>query len=210
MEPPSNINPGVQKPTKQPWLLVGIFFFILIAILFLYVYSFKQKVSKKETVSTDFYTVDPQTGGIVKTEERPADRVITDLDFKQPEVISAGRILKGFFHEYKPQDDTFKLKNQFIQSKTLQLLEVNTTQLKTFACWPEMYPSKTSQKLMKDLEFYVEPDGRDILIPSGEKVVPIDQLETFLKPDNYVILQLTDGFNIEKTNFVQKLIVLGC
>jgi len=206
-----------QAKKIETYLVLFIFLAIITLVLGIYLYSLI--FDKKINLISSFYFLDSNSTKPEQIVGKPPAPVITDIDFSQGgnDSKSMGKSLKGFFQEYNSKDKTLTFKNQFLGSSYLQLLKVNLNQITEFSCWPKEYENNGKTIQTQSLEFFVEPDGRDIVLPVPydkriklEKIVPFDQLETFLTPDIYVIIQLKEIFNIEEQNNVQKLVLLGC
>lgn len=205
-------QPLARDKTTKVYLVIFILLACIALVFAAYFYFFVLH-NKKGGYKADFYFWDKTSSEIKKTVTEPLNVAITDIDYSKetPSSRSMGKIIKGYFHGYDNEKKTIQVKNQFMGSAYLQLLDLNTSSLKQFSCWPKEIQSEGNTFQTQTLEFFVEPDGRDILLPSGgEKLVPIDQLETFLNSDHYLIIQLREIFNFERTNNVQKLILLGC
>jgi len=210
--------PVVQTQEKNKKALFFFLFTLVVCVVVLatYIFFFLNKTNKTagtkqpERPDTDFFIVEPTTETITKVEEEPVGTVITDLDFSQKKYEAIGKILKGYYDSYDQKSAIFKVKNQLMNSNSLQLLEASTKNLKQFYCWPSIYEDKNKGAVeVKTLQFMVNPSGADMFM-AGEKSISIDQLDVFLQKDSFVILQLTNPFVFGQENLVQKLIVLGC
>lgn len=212
----NNIKNQTDPKQKQvlSFFIITLIFFISVLSLYIFLFLKKNKTittkpTKIERPETEFFEKSSPNSEIIKTTENPKNIVLTDLDLTQDDSQSIGKILQGYSDSYDPNQQIFKLKNQLVKSTTLQLLETSTKEITQFYCWPDKISGKDEQIEVQSLQIYVEPDGRDVIMPT-EKIIPLDQLEIFLKKDHYVILQLKKIFDINKINNIQKLIIVGC
>lgn len=158
---------------------------------------------------TAVFRLNQQTQEFQQVRSRTADPDILDVDPDQPGDVFLGKVLKGYFHNYDPSTKILQLKNEFLGSSYLQLLGVNISALSHFYCWPETVTGENGSLETKTMEFYVYPNGQDLIMP-GEKYFTIDLLASLLEQDRYLIIQLRDIFRLNTDNQVQKLILLGC
>lgn len=188
---------------RNLFILIALFIFFVIAAIYFLLF-------RQGGVSTPFYIKDPETGEFEKTLTRPSDPNLLDLGpSNQGDNFSLTRVLKGYFHEYNSNKNTVSLKNEFRNSPILQLLEVSLGSTDKFYCWPESVTGNGASIPTQSLTFRVEPDGRDIVMPT-ERQFSLDLLSNTIQTDKYVVIQLQDAFRSGGENIVQKLIVLGC
>lgn len=191
--------------TKENLTIIGLALLLLIVSTFaIYLLIFSRRGEP-----TDFFRLNQQTQEFQKVRNRTADPNILDVDPDQPGDVFLGKVLKGYFHDYDPNTNSLQLKNEFLGSSYLQLLEVNISVLSHFYCWPETVTGGNGSIDTKTMEFYVYPNGQDLIMP-GEKYFTIDLLASYLEQDRYLIIQLRDIFRLNTDNQVQKLILLGC
>ncbi|MBT4124426.1 MAG: hypothetical protein HN981_01450 [Candidatus Pacebacteria bacterium] len=211
-----NIKTLTDPKQKQvlSFFIITLIFFVGVLSLYIFLFLKKNKTittkpTRIERPETEFFEKKSPNSEIIKTTENPKNIVLTDLDLAQDDTQSIGKVLQGYSDSYDPSQQIFKLKNKLVRSTTLQLLETSTKEITQFYCWPDTISSKNGPVEVQSLQIFVEPDGRDVIMPT-EKIIPLDQLEIFLKKDHYIILQLKQIFDINKTNAIQKLIIVGC
>lgn len=212
-------NVVLQPATKSNKNLVffGLSATFFVVVLLIYIFLFLNKNQSlirfnRAELETELFVVDDKTSAITQPEEYPLNPIITDIDYSKTDATNqSAKVLKGYFDQLDLAKHSLSFKNQFLGSQTLQLLTVNLQDISQFYCWPETVTDNDQTYDLKRLEFYVSPAGEDITpLRETERTIPLDQIETFLKQDHYLIIQLENNFDLNQVNKVQKLILLGC
>jgi hypothetical protein len=194
-------NSVVQKKSIVLFFSV---FFLAVIVLAVYLLLFTS-----EPMPVDFYRLDETTKQTEKVLRTPSDPTITGADPTQGDGKFLTKVLKGFYSSYDAELQILQLKNQFRGSSYLQELEVEIDGLVGFYCWPENIQQGNKAIETKSMEFYVYPDGKDLVMPN-EKFFTLDLISSFLNENRYLVVQLYESFDLQQDNKVQKLILLGC
>jgi hypothetical protein len=204
------------KEDKQSiiFFVVSLIFFLL--ILGIYIFFFLQRSNGPKTIEfvdvprpdTEFFAIDPETEEIVKVEEEPVDQVITDLDFSDG-FRPIGLVLKGYFDSIDLDQNILKFKNQLLKSKTLQLLDFDTTKIGDFYCWPTELPSSNGPVDIRTVDMGLSSKDARIYNPD-EEVHPLEEINDYATDKTFVFMQLEDEYDIKQTNYIKKLILVGC
>ena len=211
-----DINNNSNKEDKKSiiFFVISLVFFIL--ILGVYVFFFLQRSNTPKTVEfieeprpdTEFFALNPETEEVVKTEEDPVDQVITDLDFNDG-FRPLGLVLKGYFDSIDLDQNILKFKNQLLKSKTLQLIDFNTTKISDFYCWPTELPSSNGPIDIKTVDMGLSSKDAIIYNPE-EEVHNLSEINEYATDKTFVFMQLEDEYDIAQTNYIKKLILVGC
>jgi hypothetical protein len=211
---------GNKKNIVFFWVMLLFFFVVLGTYIYFFLlrgnnFSGKKRVVEIIRPDTEFFQVEEDENDqkeIVKIEEEPAEAILTDLDFSQGGDSSfwmTGLLLKGYFHSLNSDTNTIEIKNQLLQSKSLQLLEFNTEDLNSFYCWPETVPSSRGPIDIKTIDLGISSPSATIYNPE-EKEISFEQLDVFATESTFIFMQLAKEYDIEKTNYIRKLILIGC
>ena len=209
--PSSNFPNSNDNQQLKSWLILLLFVLLLIlAGMSLYWLMFRRGY-----ISTQFFKLDtsiPEKARVIDYDQvfyrEPPEPKITDFNSGKSD-HSLTKILKGFFYNYDEDNQVLEILNQFRGYAYLQQLEVDLSQIVGFYCWLEEVDGSAGLVKTSSLEYQVNPDGRDIIMP-GERFVTLDLLPDFFTSQSFLIIQLRDMFSLENTNYVQKLIMIGC
>ena len=207
-----------QVPTKGAnkeliFFVITLVGFVAIILIYLFFFLRSNQTNKPAKVverpDTQFYELNQANEEIKTTKDQPVGVVLTDLDFPAGDFRPLSLVLKGYTDTFNPIASELKVKNQVTNSEILQLLSFNTSHLQNFFCWPKTLPGPDGPMDIRTIEQGLSsPDA--IIYNPDEKVLPMQQLESLLKPNGFVIMQLEEGFSLEKTNFIKKLVLIDC
>lgn len=120
-------------------------------------------------------------------------------------------ILKGYFEKYDEKTETLTLKAAiaFTQNNLFETTKVKLSKKQTVYCVPENYtdPNTGVSYPMRKLTIPVKDNAN--LYVFREKAITFDQ---FLEQSNdltLLLIQLTEDFDKNKTNYVKKIIITG-
>jgi hypothetical protein len=211
-----NLDLEKSDKTSKIFFIVSLMFFII--IFGLYIYFFLQKNQTQNEIKfvdiprpeTEFYEIDPETESFVKTEEEPVGTVITDLELDEDPggFKPVGMILKGYVDLLNLDNQNLKFKNRFLKSTTFQLLDVNTSKIKDFYCWPTYAPNNSDVDI-RNVELGLSSPEALIYHPD-EDILSLGEWNRFDMKDAYIIIQLEDEYDFDKTNYIRKLVVVDC
>lgn len=210
---PEKLQP---QPSKS-WLAILLFLLLLmVAGIALYWLMFRS--SPEPGPLTNFFKLTPvnlteiedgvELVDYTPVNEAPPEPKITDLD---PELSdpSLTKILKGYFYDYDDETKTLQILNRFRDYAHLQQLEVDLSQIVGFYCWPKSVNGESGVVKTSELEFAIDEAETDIYM-SDEKFIKLDLFDSFFDTQSFIIIQLREPFELEQTNYVQKLILVGC
>lgn len=120
-------------------------------------------------------------------------------------------VLRGYFDSYDGDSNTLKIKStvRFTQNSLFELAELKLNPAQTIYCAPEKYTDPNNGKVfeVKNLTIPVQ-DGKVLYLPT-ERAILFEDFMSQAKDSTYLIIQLTQNFNQESTNYIQKMIAIG-
>lgn len=119
-------------------------------------------------------------------------------------------IMRAYFDSYSENEQELSVK--YLLALTQGVYKVAKLKLspnQTIYCAPEIYidPNNGQAHDLKKLIFPVET-GAKLWIPT-EKLINFDDFLSKSSQETFLYIQLNDNFDPQKTNYVQKLIVVG-
>lgn len=214
----NNQDPVLEQSNKTSkiFFIVSLVFFVI--ILGIYIFFFLQRNQVKEELKftdiprpdTEFYAIDSETKEIEKIETEPVEPVLTDLNLDEDPggFKPVGIILKGYFDEWDQENKILKFKNRLLKSINLQLVDIDTSKITNFSCWPTTAPNSADVDIRNVELGLSSPDA--IIYHPDEDIIPINEWGRFNMENAYLIMQLEDEYDIDKTNYVKKLVVVDC
>lgn len=120
-------------------------------------------------------------------------------------------VLRGYFDGYDGENNILKIKStvRFTQNSLFEIAELKLNPVQAIYCAPEKYTDPNNGKVfeVKNLTIPVQ-DGKILYLPT-ERIIDFEDFMSQAQDSTYLIIQLTQNFNKEAVNYVQKMIVIG-
>ena len=190
---------------KKLWLIVLVVF----VILALSYYLFYQK-KQSRVLEGDIYNEFTGYWEQVKLDSKGIDRSQI-AKTENSDGLHNYAILKGYFDQYDEESQTLKLRAAiaFTQNNLFEATQLKLSPEQTIYCLPENYidPNTGQSYPMRKLMIPVK-DGASLYLP-GEKTITFAEFINKSNKLTLLLIQLTENFDKNKTNYVKKIIVTG-
>lgn len=118
-------------------------------------------------------------------------------------------VVKGYFDQYDDNSQILKMRVAvaFTQNSLFELADLKLSPNQTIYCVPEVYtdPNTGKSYSLQNLRVPVK-DGATIFVP-GEKMISFTDFVEQSNQLTFILVQLAENFDKNKTNYVQKIIV---
>ncbi len=120
-------------------------------------------------------------------------------------------LLKGYFDSYEESSKTLTIKSimPFTNNNKFELVNLQLNPSQAIYCVPKYYTDPNTGKTYLTKAITVPVKDNEVLFFPGEKPIPINEFLTRSNDLTYLMIQLTNDFDKETTNYVKKLIVTG-
>lgn len=181
--------------------------FILLSVTIFFIYKKNDQSKGEEKI-----VFNPQTQNWEKTSLRDnIDREKVLNNRPNDDGLYNQSIIRGYFDSYDEKNNSLKIKStvRFTQNSLFELIEAKVNPAQTIYCAPEIYTDPNNGKSfeVRNLTIPVK-DGQTLYLPT-EEVFGFENFISQAKDSTYLIVQLTQNFNEDKINYVQKMIVVG-
>ncbi len=189
-------------------ILVFVLFVVLLSSIGFYIYYSKNK----QITGEEKIVYNPTTQKWEKTKiNDDIDRETIKETRKNEDGFYNQSILRGYFEGYDGETNTLKIKStvSFTQQSLFEIADLKINPAQIIYCAPETYTDPNNGKTfeVRSLTIPVK-DGQILYLPT-ERVINFENFLSQTKDSTYLIVQLTQNFDKEKINYVQKMIVIG-
>lgn len=120
-------------------------------------------------------------------------------------------VMRGFFESYDSETNqlTIRATVAFTQNNLHETRHLKLNPSQSIYCVPETYtdPNTGSSYPIEKLMVPVQPE-QTLFLPN-EQTISLDQFLTRSTDRTYLLVQLTNAFNLNNTNYIQKIIAVG-
>lgn len=190
---------------KKLWLILLICF-VFLAIFY---YLFYQK-KQSRVLEGDIYNEFTGQWEKVQIDSKGIDRSQI-AKTNNSDGLHNYAVLKGYFDQYDEESQTLKLRAAiaFTQNNLFEATQLKLSPEQTIYCLPENYidPNTGQSYALRKLMIPVK-DGTSLYLP-GEKKISFTDFTNKSNQLTLLLIQLTEEFDKNKTNYVKKMIVTG-
>lgn len=185
---------------------------ILLTVLVLSIGFYVYYSKNKQIVGEEKIVYNPTTQKWEKTKiNDDIDRETIKETRKNEDGFYNQSILRGYFEGYEEGTNTLKIKStvRFTQQSLFEIADLKINPAQTIYCAPETYTDPNNGKTfeVRNLTIPVK-DGQILYLPT-ERPINFEEFLSQTKDSTYLIVQLTQNFDKEKVNYVQKMIAVG-
>ena len=189
------------------------FFVLFVMIVIFAIYSFnKYKVNNIYFSNKDEVLVyNPFSEKWEKSKERP----LTTIE----DLINAGNfnqdgfhnysLLRGYFDHYDKKNGLLYIKNNLPFSDLYEVVALKTSPNQTAYCTPQTITSSLTGETMYTISTRFPVKDGGTLYTNEEKLIDFGNFLKKASQNTYLLVQLTDLYSSNKTNYLYKLVVVG-
>lgn len=192
---------------KRIAVIFSFILFILISVTIFFIYKKNNQPIREEKI-----VFNPQTQRWEKTSLRDdIDREKVLNNRSNDDGLYNQSIVRGYFDSYDGKNNSLKIKStvRFTQNNLFELIEAKVNPAQTIYCVPEKYIDPNNGKAFDVRNLTIPVKDNQILYLPTEEVFGFENFISQAKDSTYLIVQLTQNFDKEKINYVQKMIVVG-
>lgn len=193
----------------KKWLVFLVLVFLLGIGFFLYL---RQRISQQNTADKLIFNADAQRWEKYTYEDQvEGDRESILATSNNEEGLHNPAVFKGYFDNYDENNQTLTIKAivPFTQNNLVEKLEVKLLAGQSIYCAPSIYVDPNTGVAYETKSFVLPVKDGETLSFHVEKLISFTDFLEQSTEQTFLHLQLTENYDQSKTNYVQKILVIG-